>query len=381
MSEARTRETTANTLGYAARYELLDPLRGVAIIAVMLLHFCERGRESGDALIHARIWPVIQHGYLGVQLFFVISGYCITAALYGSMNKPHAFRYFMTRRIRRIFPPYWASMALVVVLGLVTIIVLKTPQTVVFPLTAFDWLCNVLLVQGPLSAKGANMVYWSLSIEIQFYVVMAVAVFFPKRTEAWLMVVTAAFLAVSHLAPRPLWGTVIVYWPEFLCGIAAYYWLTGRMQWNWTPAVLVGFVVLDAGWQSGQYDTLTQSNGRFIQPMKLIFCLGCMLVLLGSRRFDQVVCQRKSMRLLAWFGLVSYSLYLTHVPVASRLFNLTEQVFGLQGLKWLAPAAAAVGVCTVFGWLFFCCFEKPWLNTSQQKAGGGVLSVHEGVTT
>ena len=105
----------------SARFELLDALRGIAILAVMLLHFAERGVDSGDQLIYARVWPVLQHGYLGVQLFFVISGYCITAALYNAIERMNSFQYFLVRRLRRIFPPYWASMVLVVVLGFITI--------------------------------------------------------------------------------------------------------------------------------------------------------------------------------------------------------------------------------------------------------------------
>ncbi|MEQ9411991.1 MAG: acyltransferase [Fuerstiella sp.] len=366
----------------SARYELLDPLRGLAILAVMLLHFCERGRHSGDSVIHGTLWPVIQHGYLGVQLFFVISGYCITAAVYSAMKRSHSFRYFMTRRLRRIFPPYWASMLLVIVLGLATIAVLKTPTETVFPLSPFDWLCNVFLVQGPLHAKDANLVYWSLSIEIQFYLVMSLSLLWSgKLVEVWLFAVSAAFLAVDHLTTWPLWGTVIVYWSEFLCGIIVYYWLTGRMAWRWTPAVLLGFVVLDIALQAPQYQVMMQPNGRVIQPVKLIFCLGCMLAMLGLRRYDDAICARRSVKLLAWFGLISYSLYLCHVPVGTRVFNLADRVTGLGGLKWLPCAIAAMVVSTAFGWVFFRVFEKPWLNPSASTASAPAKTLQERIAT
>lgn len=365
----------------SARYELLDPLRGIAILAVMLLHFCERGRHSGDSIVHDNIWPVIQHGYLGVQLFFVISGYCITAALYGSVKKPASLQHFMTRRLRRIFPPYWASILLVIVLGFVTIAVLKTPRETVFPLKPFDWFCNLLLIQGPLHAKDANLVYWSLSIEIQFYVVMAVALLMPRWTEAWLIGVSLAFLAIDHFTTWTLWGTVIVYWPEFVCGIAAYYWLTGRMVWKGTPVVLVSLVLLDIVVQCQQYSVLVQPDGRFIKPIKLVFCVGCMLLMLGLRRFDAAICRQKSVKVLAWFGLISYSLYLTHVPIGTRLFNLTNRLIGLQGMKWILPAIAAMLVCTAAGWMFFRWFEKPWLNPSTQQTPAPATPVREGIAT
>jgi peptidoglycan/LPS O-acetylase OafA/YrhL len=369
----------------SSRFELLDPLRGVAILAVMALHFCERGAQSGDTLIHANIWPVVQHGYLGVQLFFVISGYCITAALYGAMNKPHPFRYFVRRRLRRIFPPYWASIVLVVVLGFATIAVLKTPREVVFPLTSFDWLCNVLLIQGPFHAPDANVVYWSLSIEMQFYLVMALALFWPRWTEAWLVGVSVVCLGMSHLTGWTLWGTVIAYWPEFICGIAVYYWLTGRMRYWWTPWLLVGLVLLDLGWLASEYSVWTQENGKFVKPVKILFCLGCMVTMLALRPYDERISKWRPIRTLSLVGLISYSLYLTHTPVGSRLINLADRLVGLDGLKWLASAAAATVVSLVFGWIFFRWFEKPWLNPVTSKPAGDesatIKTLAEGATT
>lgn len=370
----------------SARYELLDPLRGIAIIAVMLLHFSERGRESGDHLVHDRLWPILQHGYLGVQLFFVISGYCIAAALYGAMKKETPFRYFMTRRLRRIFPPYWFSIILVVLLGWMTILILKTPSAVVFPLSNFDWFCNVFLIQGPLHAKDANLVYWSLSIEIQFYLVMAVGLLLRKQTEAWLLFVTAAFMLFEHTAPWPLWGTIIVYWPEFVCGIAAYYWLTQRMEWKWTPALLILLVALNLGLHILQYEAFIQPDGRFIRPLKILFCLVCMILMLALKRFDRSISGSRPMGPLTWFGVISYSLYLTHVPVGTRLFNLTDRLIGLDGLKWLFCGVMAMVVCTSFGWFFFRWFEKPWLNSPPPETPQAEVQVirqpmHEGIAT
>lgn len=351
----------------SARYELLDPLRGLAILAVMTLHICERGRVSGDTLIFDPVWSVAQHGYLGVQLFFVISGYCIAAALYGAMYKPRPFRYFVSRRLRRIFPPYWASIVLIVALGVATVVVLKTPASVVFDLTPFDWICNILLIQGPLQATDANLVYWSLCIELQFYTVMAFALFWSRWTEVWLIAISILCVTLGYLM-EPLWGTVVVYWPEFVCGIAAYYWITGAMRWKGTPWLLAGLVLLDVGLQSTEYSVWVQGNGRFIQPVKLVFCLTCMIAMLALRPLDQKLTKLRGVKAFAFFGLISYSLYLTHVPITTRIFNLTDRVVGLDGLKWLACALAAMVISTIFGWLFFRWFEKPWLNPAVSRA-------------
>lgn len=350
------------------RYRLLDPLRGLAIISVMLLHFCERGIESSDNIIHARLWTVVQHGYLGVQMFFVISGFCISAALYGSMNKKFPLRHFLHRRLRRIFPPYWASLTLVVILGFLTILILDTPIQTVFPLTTGDWICNILLIQGPMHATDANLVYWSLSIELQFYLVMAVALLWSRYTEVWLVIFSSLSFSIqiySNSSSLPIWGTIFAHWSEFLCGIAGYYWITGNGKSRLLPWLLVGFVFGEILIHSSELNILLLQGDDTAKPskaIKLCFCLCCLSLMLACQSIDAAVCRTKFASLLQFFGLISYSLYLTHVPVGTRLFNFTDRVIGLDGLKWTIPALAAIFLSTAFAMVFYRWCERPWIS-------------------
>ena len=347
-----------------ARYEFLDALRGIAILLVLLLHFAERGVNSEDSLVHDKVWPVLQHGYLGVQLFFVISGYCITAAVASAAQKANSVHLFATRRLRRIFPPYWASILFVVLAGLATRVLMKTPWETIFPLATWEWIANIFLLQGPLQAQDANLVYWSLSIELQFYIVMAIGLLMSSKTaETWFVFVSllSAILATTHAVP--LTGWVLNYWSEFACGIAAYFWITRTATRPSTPWLLVAFASLEMLWSFYEQPVLTLPSGRFIPAIRIAFCLLTMLTMIVLYQKDSYLCRFRMVRAFMGIGAISYSLYLTHVPVGTRIFNLGQRLTGLDGVLWLPYFGLSLIASFLVGLLFFRLCERPWLNS------------------
>jgi len=96
----------------SARVPVLDGLRGIAILLVMVFHFWSYGVVFGGTLwdrVYSRAAGV---GWAGVDLFFVLSGFLITGILYDSRNDAHYYRVFYGRRTVRIFPLYYAFLAL-----------------------------------------------------------------------------------------------------------------------------------------------------------------------------------------------------------------------------------------------------------------------------
>src|SRR5690349_11307944 len=88
----------------APRFASLDHWRGVACLFVLIHHAAAKSVYPGILeAIGARLW-------IGVPVFFVISGYCISAAADSHRRRSNSFRSFMYRRVRRIFPPYWAAL-------------------------------------------------------------------------------------------------------------------------------------------------------------------------------------------------------------------------------------------------------------------------------
>ncbi len=346
------------------RSQLLDVLRGVAVLAVMLLHTGDHGVGGGTPWYDATVWQVIRHGYLGVQLFFVISGYCILGAVISAERKPQPWRTFVGRRLYRIFPPYWGSLLFAVLLGLGTVVLMKKTWISIFPLDLWDWLLNIILLQGPFGAPDATMVYWSLSIEVQFYAVMSICLWFPRLMAWWLTAVSAVYLGWVITPRIGISGTPLAYWPEFAVGIAAYMWLHPRRFDRRWPIVISLLTIGAIGVGLSQAETMVEAQGEFRTPFKQLFCVFCGLFLVVGSTWNVPGLNSFMGRLLAGVGTISYSLYLTHVPIGSRVMNLAGRVVDLNGPAWLAVAAASLLLQGVMGWLFFRYCESRWLNTT-----------------
>src|SRR5882762_4814287 len=159
------------------RIPVLDGLRGIAILLVMVYHFWFYGFAFGRQTILERMYShTAGVGWIGVDLFFVLSGFLITGILYDSRNDPHYYRVFYARRTIRIFPLYYAFLALFCGIVPMALGFLHHPE--VAPshdsTTAklFVWSYTLNWYEG---FKGFSIVsaslqhFWSLSIEEQFY--------------------------------------------------------------------------------------------------------------------------------------------------------------------------------------------------------------------
>ncbi len=155
----------------AGHLPALDGVRGLAILAVLLFHFVSPANPQGR-LDHALTW-LFAYGALGVDLFFLLSGFLITGILYDSRTDPNYFRNFYMRRVLRIFPLYYGVLAVVfLVVPLIPplrgseIAGLRSEQ-------AWAWLYGVNLY---LAIHGGWVLsylthFWSLAVEEQFYLV------------------------------------------------------------------------------------------------------------------------------------------------------------------------------------------------------------------
>src|SRR5262245_5379107 len=87
-----------------ARVPALDGIRGIAILLVMLNHFTYYGGMRPDNTVDKLFYAVATTGWIGVELFFVLSGFLITGILFDTKANRHYFRNFYIRRVLRIFP-------------------------------------------------------------------------------------------------------------------------------------------------------------------------------------------------------------------------------------------------------------------------------------
>ncbi len=206
----------------------LEIARGLSALWVFLYHM----RLNLDPGLFRRFADC---GLLGVPAFFVISGYCMMASSRSTIVKGQTAGSFLRRRLRRIFPPFWASIAVCLAapfFGAAIIWlrfgVLRFPSQPWYKLSIADWLGLVTLTKG-LATTGAthkpwapvNSVYWSLAIEVQFYLVMALAVLWRRGFLVVLAVATVGGVWWWRRGPF-LSGLFMQYWAMFAFGLLLY---------------------------------------------------------------------------------------------------------------------------------------------------------------
>jgi peptidoglycan/LPS O-acetylase OafA/YrhL len=322
--------------GNARRFQEIDVFRGIAALWVVLFHFVihysdlriSPSLEPGAvvAVVSAVRVALPDFGLLPVYWFFMISGFAITWTL----ERGNSLRDFVVSRVTRLYPVYWCAMALTFTVG------------TFWPLpgqsyTAGQFLWNLTMVQELFYVPHIDGVYWSLTVEILFYVGMA--------------------------------GLLVLGWLNHLHAICA----------AWALACVVNQLLalhgIDVWWLVQKYALLRQ--GHFLVAGIMFYQLWC-----GRRRFqstailglclvsiflaypvqEALVCAgffaafwlaihhhaRGIVNpLLLWLGSISYALYLCHEMLGWRLMQALEAQGLPRGVAILAAIAMALGLADV----------------------------------
>jgi peptidoglycan/LPS O-acetylase OafA/YrhL len=292
-------------------YRTLDAWRAIAALMVIGYHCSIKvlTPESIQALAPESGWwaKALHGGWAGVYIFFPVSGYCIFAAV--SRRENATIGRFLLRRWRRIFPPYWASIVFTLAVAFGGSIFTRPPAYL--NIGAGHWLSVLTLTQGFTSAQAAvNSVYWSLCFEEQFYLLVALTLLATARHRwHWLMVATI-LSGLYRFAQWPAalrWdGLFLENWLEFACGLAAFAWLRVPGRRAWATVVFAIALASAVGARSGT----------------LALSLVVALAFIALAPFDAAMARTRLARGLMTLGVMSYSLYLVHVPVGIRVANL-----------------------------------------------------------
>jgi peptidoglycan/LPS O-acetylase OafA/YrhL len=180
------------------RIPALDGIRGVAILLVMMFHLNMVPAVGRLALAWSR---VTQYGGLGVDVFFVLSGFLITGVLLDADEKPHYFRNFYARRILRIFPLYYAVTAFSfwILPHVLPWTRVKFAQVNRDAIWYWFHLSNFSIARRGAFVHGIMDVSWSLAIEEQFYLVWPAIVFFLRRSLYWICLAVISVSCISRV--------------------------------------------------------------------------------------------------------------------------------------------------------------------------------------
>jgi peptidoglycan/LPS O-acetylase OafA/YrhL len=352
----------------------LDSLRGIAIIGVLLLHAFYSSYSSFPFSGLPRVFlQATQPGWLGVNLFFVLSGFLITGILLDSKDKPQYFRRFYTRRALRILPAYYL---LLIILGVLH------QASAGFLGLSFIYLANVTALFGVVSDYGP---LWSLAVEEHYYILWPSVIY--KLTRRHLAIITVALCVLIPV----LRG--VSFRLGYTAGLGWYTWFvadglaTGSLLAIFlrtsasrrTVAVVcgtllaVGFMLAGIGRPFG---ILTRERvlGAALQEtvIDIVFAGFLLLVmLLGTSARRHYV----NNSVLRFLGYISYGLYLIHLLVFRIYDRLcrnywpwlqpTARHFGLVVLRFVLAGGAAIGVA----YLSRKYFEERFLRLKDRFAG------------
>jgi peptidoglycan/LPS O-acetylase OafA/YrhL len=359
-------------------YVVLDGLRGLAILLVMTYHFCLpytgfHGHDSGWLL------QLAQGGWMGVDLFFVLSGFLITGILVDTRSHPHYFRVFFGRRFLRIWPLYYAS--LLVLLVILPRVLPTVPDAVRsmqdkqlwFWLYGANWL---FAIEGGFG-KTSGGYFWSLAVEEQFYLIWPFVV--HALTRRALLHLSLGLLAISCVSrivlsqlgvgTGALYAMTLTHLDGLAVGSCIALWLRAPASWErlarLVPAAALIAAAGVAAARVADGDLFFWSRHMAMYGYTAVAVLfGAALVWVLRARAGSLRVRAFSSAFMTRCGKYSYALYVVHVPVAAIAYPLVFRVAGRfaptlpYDAVFLAAAAASFAVSYALALLSWNVLEK-----------------------
>ncbi len=318
-------------------YPSINLLRGTAALMVCLFHFTGYTDLHGQ-LFEESTWTfqLGQYGLNGVYVFFVITGFVIPLSLNKSKFVLQKLLRFLAKRWVRIEIPYIASMIAVLVVGFLFSLKNNEPFRIeiarvlhhiiyTIPFTEFEWY---------------NTIYWTLAIEFQYYILIALMFPFLVAKNVWIRLTTIIAFGASAILLKDT-NLVFHFAPVFLMGMVLFLWKTNKMSLE----LFALFIVL-------LFALTMWVNGLEIAIAGVLTTYVIGFVEINKEIFNH-------------FGDISYSLYLTHGLVGGNVlyllnrytFNYTQSFFLILG---------ALVLSLVVSFFFWRWIEKPSKDISKK---------------
>lgn len=354
-------------------YKTLDAWRGFASLWVVMYHMALVLINRSPELRSNPLYAFSALGHLGVQLFFVISGFCIANAAIGSLSKDNCFSGFVKARLRRLFPPLWFALLLAALLSLCAAFLVQRGllrgsllgQQDLLHQGFFYFFGNLTLTAIFLQQPLLIVVCWTLCYEIYFYAI--VSFFLPFRWRLGgsrgilngLHLVTTGMLYILLFMPS-LRRYPFDLWPQFGMGVLIYDLLQNRRE--RTPKIwagLIGLLTLAFVVQRDYLIGAWPGSSRQTFAVSLAFAVA----LCGLHRYDNILIRKAPIRWMGALGVFSYSLYLTHVLTLGVTHQIWKFLLIPESWHYLSFAVAIL-LSLLIAWIFYDFCEKPFIRTA-----------------
>lgn len=330
---------------------------------VVLYHFREAIEETSSNWVTPWISNILEKGYLGVDIFFVISGFVISYSVRNGVHTPGFLFRFSVRRSIRLDPSYWLTIILELLLIKIGLLL--------FPALGTDFpsidsiLAHFVYLQGLLGYSNIVAIFWTLCYEVQFYLVFVtglVAIQAVRQTidEKSAKVIALIVSAISFIwsvavffgpVEPPISGLFIDRWFQFFIGFLA---MRCVLQQKLTIEFFLGSFLIVVGILA--YPEVGFDNGTTALVISWSLVVAAVYTNYMSIWLSGNVSQ--------FLGRISYSLYLIHPVIGWRFIKLLHKFNGEDFSPfqaWLA-LAAGVGVSILSAWLMYKLVESSSLR-------------------
>ena len=330
----------------------IDGLRSIAVVPVVLFH-------AGFQLFSG--------GYVGVDVFFVISGYLITGILADEIDRGRfSLVGFYERRARRILPALFVVLATCLAVGWVLLLpndyldMARSVLATLLFLSNFWFAAATSDYFGPGAEMMPLLHTWSLAVEEQFYIFFPLLLWLILPRGRRLTVRVCLLLSVISLAlvtlTLPKWPAASFYLPygriwELGIGSLVALGLAPDLSRRWRREAVAAAGLALILFAVFVYDTHTPFPGA----TALLPCLGAAALIAAGGQGPSLATRLLSLRPMVAIGLISYSLYLWHWPV----IVFTRHYYGGRELE-IGQSAACVAAAFLLAWLSWAWVERPF---------------------
>ena len=320
------------------RFESVDMLRGIAALSVCLFHLSSGSTSFlGDGFLLKRI---LSYGHLGVEMFFIISGFVIPYSMYRINHQYKDTKSFIIRRVLRVDPPYLIMIFIIILLNFIST---YSPyyKGIPYHIDFYNLALHFGYLNSLLGQPWLSPVFWTLAIEFQFYISMALLFPFLVHKNKIISALTCLIFFTTFFIFKNR-GLIFYSSPFFTLGIWIFYlkvnYFSKKILWPVVFFLLV-FIYLNNSIAVVCVCTFTFAVISFLKHW--------------------------SNKYLLFLGTISYSMYLVHESVGGGLIHLSINFFYGNYMRTLALIGMVL-ITILISYCFYKIVEYPAIRLSKK---------------